>query len=401
MLAAQEEVLRTYACVVLDFGERLKALRKRHASVRDRLTAAAVALHANARERDDRQLASAASADLGGGVGGMSVRVSMMRELQELSSIAVGSGGFGADQEETRASASAVNLTDASTASIADDRGGEELPLPSAIKAVAAEYSGREDAVMDGLAELSVSTVGDTTAAAADVTAAAAAAGGDASGRQSPRTWDDILATNDVESTPAAPATGVGSPSPFVSPPFGSPPFTTTDVGLETAAAAPAASLTAAAAGDGGPTLGGVDGTPDLVDDDEASREALARLTEKVATLSQINQQLEEQLQEEEVVEQELTPAAAAFASAAAGADSGDVGLFTCVFRAAVTELLDFDPQMPRITKNIEVDQHVQVVEIKTTQSGQARGRLREGGWVSMINRQGVVQFRKVSEPRE
>ena len=111
-------------------------------------------------------------------------------------------------------------------------------------------------------------------------------------------------------------------------------------------------------------------------DGDEAGRLALARLTEKVATLSNINQRLEEQLQKEEVTAAETT-----------------AGPHVCVCRAAVTELLDFDPQSPRILHNIEVDQIVQVDQVCLTKSGQPRGRLRDGGWVSMVNREGVVQF--------
>ena len=113
---------------------------------------------------------------------------------------------------------------------------------------------------------------------------------------------------------------------------------------------------------------------------DDAERLALARLTEKVATLSSINARLEEQLQEVE----DTAPGTA-------------TGLHVCIFRAAVTELLDFDPKEPRILRNIEVDQNVHVDQVCLTQSGQPRGRLRSGGWVSMINRQGVVQFRPAS----
>ena len=130
--------------------------------------------------------------------------------------------------------------------------------------------------------------------------------------------------------------------------------------------------------------------TPDLtrganLDEDElatdnAERLALARLTEKVATLSGINARLEEQLQEEATAAETTT------------------GPHVCIFRAAVTELLDFDSKEPRILRNIEVDQIVHVDQVCLTQSGQPRGRLRTGGWVSMINRQGVVQFRRAPQ---
>ena len=91
--------------------------------------------------------------------------------------------------------------------------------------------------------------------------------------REEPRTWDDILASN---TSPAADPAGLAPPSPFASPPFASPPFATEVSGGEE-------------------ELAGDD------DDDEAASEAaLARLTEKVAALSQINQQLEVQLQDED-----------------------------------------------------------------------------------------------------
>jgi len=139
--AAEEEVLRMYACVVLDFGERFKSLKKRHVAVRDRLTTAAVVAHAAAaREQrsDDTQTTAG---------GGMSLRVSMVRELQELSSIAAG-GGFSISGRGGQTGA--ADLSDM-------------LDFPPAIESAiesVVEYSGREEAVMDGLAELSVSTVG-------------------------------------------------------------------------------------------------------------------------------------------------------------------------------------------------------------------------------------------------
>ena len=144
-------MLRTYACVVLDFSDRLKALRKRHASMRERLTAAAAALHANARDQEDRRLMAPDNT----AVGGVSLRVSMIRELHELSSIGTG--------DDT----AAVDLTAATVQSTGSEEGevggssSRMLRLPSAIQAAAAEYSGREDAVAAGLADLSVSTVGD------------------------------------------------------------------------------------------------------------------------------------------------------------------------------------------------------------------------------------------------
>lgn len=77
-----------------------------------------------------------------------------------------------------------------------------------------------------------------------------------------------------------------------------------------------------------------------------------------------------------------------------------------CICRAAVTELLDYDQRAPRIVRYIEVNQIVHVEQVCATQSGQMRGRLREGGWVSMVNRQGVLQFRPMGKvegppPRE
>jgi hypothetical protein len=301
----------------------------------------------------------------------------MIRELHELSSIGAGDDTYG-----PAGAVGAVNLTDVTGAGQDEAEGVSSmhtlLPLPSAIKAVAADYSGREDAVEAGLADLSVSTVGDPVDGAlstSDMAAATGSAVGEvdgataegktavatgSSGRPAPKTsWDDI-----VSSTGQAVAEGVGSPSPFASPPFSSSP----------AAIATATDVTA-------PELarGANVGEEGLATDD-AERLALARLTEKVATLSSINARLEEQLQEED----------------AAAAESA-TGPHVCIFRAAVTELLDFDPNEPRILRNIEVDQIVHVDQVCLTQSGQPRGRLRTGGWVSMINRQGVVQFRPTS----
>ena len=312
-------------------------------------------------------------------IGGVSLRVSMIRELHEISSIGAG--------DDT----AAVNLTDATVKSTGSEEGeiggssSRMLQLPSAIKAVTPEYSGREDAVAAGLADLSVSTVGDAAdgtlstshmAAATEFAASSTAAKtatregktdprSDFSGRQPPATWDDIVSS--TGQPPADSSEGIGSPSPFASPPsFSSSPFGTAQATDETA---PYASRSV--------VLDSLDEEQLAADDDEAARLALARLTEKVATLSSINARLEEQLQEEEATAQETA-----------------TGPHICICRAAVTELLDFDPQAPRIVRNIEVNQIVHVEQVCATQAGQMRGRLRDGGWVSMVNRQGVLQFR-------
>eukprot|EP01044_Picomonas_judraskeda_P021841 COSAG03_NODE_5256_length_1296_cov_1.256475_1_plen_248_part_10 len=225
-------MLRTYACVVLDFSDRLKALRKRHASMRERLTAAAAALHANARDQEDRRLMAPDNT----AVGGVSLRVSMIRELHELSSIGTG--------DDT----AAVDLTAATVQSTGSEEGevggssSRMLRLPSAIQAAAAEYSGREDAVAAGLADLSVSTVGDAadgtlstsgmafTAASTAAKTAAREVKTDlrsgVSGRQPPATWDDIVTSSGQAAADLS--EGVGSPSPFASPPsFSSSPLGT------------------------------------------------------------------------------------------------------------------------------------------------------------------------------
>lgn len=370
-------MLSMYACVVLDFTNRLKVLRKRHASMRERLTAAAVALHGNARDRDDQQVTTADDKT----VGGISLRVSMIRELHELSSIATG--------DDTNAFTTAVNLTDVpapSTTSEQDevDCSNSMLTLPSANQTVAVEYSGREDAVEDGLADLSVSTVGnavENTLSTSNMAAAAGsnvcAAGGSASAhedtidttddarRNSPQTWDGIAESNvakqAAQGTAPESSERVGSSSFFASPSFSmSPVATSGDMTPDHATDADRVPL---------------DDTHSHPED-EVGRLALARLTDKVATLSNINQRLEEQLQQEAGTHPETA-----------------IGEHVCICRAAVTELLDFNPQAPRILRNIEVDQVVNVEEVCLTKSGQARGRLQDGGWVSMINRQGVVQF--------
>ena len=187
----ESEVLRRYACVVLDHGEQLRNLRKRHASLRERLTAAAVADHARAE----------AEAHADGG------EVSMSRELHELS---------------VASSSAAPPVTPPHSG--ADD---------SAEYTYGLENSGREEAVLDGLAELSVSTVG--------------AENGDESG--SPKTQAFLQGITD-----AAGVVGVLDQ-------------------LESA---------------------------DGQDEEEATEEALVRLTEKVAALTAINERLEEQLLEQE-----------------------------------------------------------------------------------------------------
>ena len=67
-------------------------------------------------------------------------------------------------------------------------------------------------------------------------------------------------------------------------------------------------------------------------------------------------------------------------------------GSYLCISKAAVTDLLNFDPQNPRIVHTCEAGDAVQIDDIGTTRAGQVRGHIQEG-WVSLISTEGNVLF--------